>query len=99
MSRYISPSIETLAKYELFPFVRRALGLILAVEEIGHNVWSVNNRCIVQWDGAGFVCDCTNWQLHGGAQGGYCKHSLAVCLRSDSYRARVNEALQEACHV
>jgi len=91
--RYVAPSVETIRAHGLEPFVRRALGLIHAVHELEWG-WRVNGYA-VHWDGVGFRCKCMNWELHGGSQGGYCKHSLAVCLRAESYRNRIIAALEE----
>ena len=94
MANYIVPSIGTLDEYNLWPFVGRALGLIYAVKLISPNVWSVHGH-IVRWDGAGFVCDCEDWERHHVEQGGWCKHSIAVALQSSSYRERIVAAMEE----
>jgi len=90
---YVAPSIETIRKYGLESHVRRALGLIHAVRELGENRWSVNGHVVV-WDGVGWLCDCTDYALKGPSHGYYCKHPLAVCLRSEAYRWRVIEAIE-----
>lgn len=94
MANYIAPSVETIDKYDLWPFVRRALGLIRDVREIDANTWEVHHY-IVRWDGAGFLCECWNWETYHQRQGGFCKHSLAVSLRSTSYRERILTAMDE----
>lgn len=94
MAAYVAPSIKTIEEFDLWPFVRRALGLLGKVKEIEKRVWSVNGH-IIRWDGAGFLCDCFNWEVFHVRQGGFCKHSLAVCLRSKSYRDRILQALEK----
>jgi len=94
MTKYVAPSVETLEKHNLWPFVLRGLGLIHAVTQF-RDGWLINDTHIVMWDGAGFVCDCENWQRYHQEQDGFCKHSLAVCLQSDSYRGRIIAALEK----
>ena len=94
-----SPSIEELDRLELWPYVRRALGLIHAVKEV-RGCWVVNAKHIVKVaediDGIlGWECECPSWEHQGEQHGGHCKHTLAVCLQNESYRERICEALEE----
>jgi len=92
---YVAPSVETIMEKGLWPCVRRALPIIRSVTEVDAG-WSVHGH-LVEWrEGSGWRCDCENWERHSKEQGGVCKHTLAVCLRSESYRARVLEASKEA---
>jgi len=91
------PSLDTIL--DVAPIAIRALVLWQKVVTIEPGrVWSVNSH-IVRWDGAGFVCDCTNWELHHTEQHGLCKHALAVCLRSEAYRIQAEQELEEVVHV
>ena len=94
---YIAPSVETISELRLWPFFRRALPLLREVKQIPAG-WSVHGH-LVEWrDAGGWRCDCENWERYGRDQGGICKHVLAVCLRSESYRARIIKAAEEeAC--
>lgn len=94
-----APSIETLDKLELWPYVRRALGLIYAVHEVKGG-WMVNGKYMVtvtkDQDGVlGWECECPNWEHQAEQHGGHCKHTLAVCLQNESYRERISVALEE----
>jgi len=104
-----APSIETLDRLELWPYVRRALGLIHAVhpldekrhDEDGLYAWTVNDskyvvRVAEDIDGIlGWECECPSWEHQGEQHGGHCKHTLAVCLQDEAYRERICEALEE----
>ncbi len=91
---YVAPSVETITERGLWPFVWRALPLLREVKEIPAG-WQVHGH-LVEWrDDTGWRCDCENWERYAVQQGGVCKHVLAVCLRSDSYRARMIEASEE----
>jgi len=79
------------------PIAIRALGLVHAVHAVDGG-WFVNGY-LVRWDGAGFVCDCPNWEFHHTGQRGHCKHTLAVYLQTETYRTEVTEALEEVVHV
>ncbi len=94
-----SPSIEMLDKLELWPYVRRALGLIYAVHEV-EGGWMVNGKWIVKvvedQDGIlGWECECNSWIHQAEQHGGHCKHTLAVCLQNESYRERICVALEQ----
>ena len=94
-----APSVETLDKLELWPYVRRALGLIHAVHEVKDG-WIVNSKYTVRVtkdrDGIlGWECPCPNWEHQGEQHGDHCKHTLAVCLQDESYRELICEALEE----
>lgn len=98
-----SPSIETLDRLELWPYVRRALGLVNTVIDIsgpGKPAWRVDSKYTVtvteDIDGVlGWKGECMSWEMQGLQHGGHCKHTLAVCLQNESYRARIYEALEQ----
>lgn len=92
--KYVAPSVATIETNDLWPFVRRALPLIRAVRSIPRG-WTVNGHLVTWREGRGWECDCENWGRYGKHQGGICKHVLAVCMRADSYRARMIEASEE----
>jgi len=85
---YVAPSVETITAHFLWPFVRRALPILREVRRVKAG-WSVHGHLVEWHDGPGWRCDCENWARYSAAQAGICKHVMAVCLRSDSYRARM----------
>jgi len=94
-----APSIEMLDKLELWPYVRRALGLVFAVQAVKGG-WLVNAkhtvRSVEDIDGIlGWECECNSWIHQAEIHGGHCKHTIAVCLQNESYREQIVAALEE----